>query len=111
MPKHGRETNILADVVKVLLDSENRYYEAFTPITMKLPERAGIEPDYCFYIDNWQAVVGRDRLDLEVDPAPDLVIEIDVTSYTDVTDYAIFGIWGAGSMALQAQCFENLWTR
>lgn len=92
MPKHGREANILADVVKVLLDSENRDYEAFTPFTMKLPERAGIEPDYCFYIDNWQAAVGRDRLDWEVDPAPDLVIEIDVTSYTDANNYAIFGV-------------------
>jgi Uma2 family endonuclease len=92
MPKHGREANILADVVKALLDAENLDYEAFTPITMKLPERAGIEPDYCFYIDNWQAAVGRDRLDWEVDPAPDLVVEIDVTSYTDAKDYAIFGV-------------------
>lgn len=92
MPKHGREANILADIVKVLLDVENRNYEAFTPITMKLPKRAGIEPDYCFYIDNWQAAVGRDRLNWEVDPPPDLVIEIDVTSYTDAKDYAIFKV-------------------
>jgi Uma2 family endonuclease len=92
MPKHARAAHILADVVKALLDAENRDYEAFTPITMKLPERAGIEPDYCFYIDNWQAVVGRDRLDWEIDPAPDLVVEIDVTSYTDANDYAIFGV-------------------
>ena len=92
MPKHGREAHLVANVVTAILDSENRDYEAFTPITMKLPERAGIEPDYCFYIDNWQAVLGRDRLDWEVDPAPDLVIEIDVTSYTDAQDYAIFGV-------------------
>ena len=52
LPKHGRDANILADVVKALLDSQNRNYEAFTPITMELPEEGGIEPDYCFYIDN-----------------------------------------------------------
>jgi Uma2 family endonuclease len=92
MPRHGREAHLVANVVTAILDAENRDYEAFTPITMKLPERAGIEPDYCFYIDNWQAVVGRDRLDWEVDPAPDLVVEIDVTSYTDANDYAIFGV-------------------
>jgi len=37
-PKHGRDANILADVVKALLDRLNRNYEAFTPITMALPE-------------------------------------------------------------------------
>lgn len=92
MPKHGREANILADVVKAILDAENRNYEAFTPITMQLPEQGGIEPDYCFYIDNWQVAVGRDRLNWAVDPAPDLVVEIDVTTYTDANDYAIYGV-------------------
>ncbi len=85
--KHGREANILGDVVGVLLDSENRNYEAFTPITMDIPEQGGIEPDYCFYIDNWQAVVGKDRINWQIDPPPDLVIEIDVTSYTAAEDF------------------------
>jgi len=87
MPRHGREANILADIVKALLDSENRNYEAFTPITMDIPESGGIEPDYCFYIDNWQAAVGKDRIDWQADPPPDLVIEIDVTTYTAAEDY------------------------
>ena len=87
LPVHGRNANILADIVKVLLDVDDRNYEAFTPITMSLLEAGGIEPDYCFYIDNWQAVVGRDRLEWEIDPPPDLVIEIDVFSYTAAEDY------------------------
>ncbi|MEQ8466298.1 Uma2 family endonuclease [Coleofasciculus sp. E1-EBD-02] len=92
LPKHGREASILADVVKALLDSQNRNYEAFTPITMELPEVGGIEPDYCFYIDHWRAVVGRDRLQWGTDPAPDLVLEIDVTSYTNANDYLPFQV-------------------
>lgn len=92
LPKHGRDANILADVVKALLDAGDRNYEAFTPITMELPEQGGIEPDYCFYIDNWQAVVGRDRLQWNIDPSPDLVIEIDVTTYTNVNDYALYRV-------------------
>jgi Uma2 family endonuclease len=87
LPRHGREAHLIADIVKVLLDSQDRNYEAFTPITMELPEVSGIEPDYCFYIDNWQAIVGKDRIDWQVDPAPDLVIEIDVTSYTSELDF------------------------
>jgi Uma2 family endonuclease len=87
LPRHGREANVIADVVKVLLDYLDRDYEAFTPITMDLPEERGIEPDYCFYVDNWTGVAGKDRINWGVDPSPDLVIEIDVTSYTDINDY------------------------
>lgn len=87
LPRHGREAHLLGRIVEVLLDRDQRDYEAFTPITMTLPERYGIEPDYCFYIENWSAVIGKDRLDWQVDPPPDLVIEIDVTNYTAANDY------------------------
>ena len=87
LPKHGREAHLLARVIEVLLECQNRNYEAFTPITIELPEQGGIEPDYCFYLDNWQAVVGQERIDWRNSPPPDLVIEVDVTSYTAVEDY------------------------
>ncbi len=51
LPEHRRDANLLADVVKVLLDHLGQRYDAFTPITMKLPEVGGIEPDYSFYIE------------------------------------------------------------
>ncbi|MEH2177885.1 Uma2 family endonuclease [Nostoc sp.] len=87
LPEHGRDASLLADIAKVLLDHLNRAYESFTPITMSLPEISGIEPDFCFYIENCRAVVGKKRIDWESDPPPDLAIEIDVTSYTDINDY------------------------
>jgi Uma2 family endonuclease len=96
LPIHGRQAHIIAMVVMALLDHLEIEYEAFTPITMELPEESGIEPDYCFYIDNWAAVAGKDRINWEVDPAPDLAIEIDVTSYTDVNDflpYRVSEVW------------------
>ncbi|MEA5598294.1 Uma2 family endonuclease [Rivularia sp. UHCC 0363] len=42
--------------------------------------RKGIEPDNCYYIQNELAVRGRETLDLSNSPAPDLAIEIDITS-------------------------------
>ncbi|MDY6938898.1 MAG: Uma2 family endonuclease [Cyanobacteriota bacterium] len=84
---HGKNAHLIADVVKAILDNDDREYDAFTPVTMTLPEKSGIEPDYCFYIDNWQAVSGKKRIDWQNDPPPDLVIEIDVTSYSDIGDY------------------------
>jgi Uma2 family endonuclease len=87
LPVYGRDANLVADIVKALLDHDGREYDAFTPVTMTLLEESGIEPDYCFYIDNWQAVSGKKRIDWQQEPPPDLVIEIDVTSYSDVQDY------------------------
>ncbi|MEC4983934.1 MAG: Uma2 family endonuclease [Oscillatoria sp. PMC 1068.18] len=87
LPRHGRDVSLIADIVKVLLDSMGQDYDAFTPVTMQLPEESGIEPDYCFYIDNWQAISGKERIDWLNDPPPDLVLEIDITSYSDVQDY------------------------
>lgn len=42
--------------------------------------RKGIEADNCYYIQNELAVRGRETLDLTNSPAPDLAIEIDITS-------------------------------
>ncbi|MFN6537479.1 MAG: Uma2 family endonuclease [Nostoc sp. EkiNYC01] len=87
LPEHGRDASLLANIAQVLLDRLEQRYDSFTPITMSLPEFSGIEPDYCFYIENWRTVVGKNRIDWQNDPPPDLVIEIDVTSYTDINDY------------------------
>ncbi len=87
LPEHGRDASLLADVAKVLLDHLEQRYDSFTPITMSLPLISGIEPDFCFYIENWKSVVGKSRIDWLNDPPPDLVIEVDVTSYTNVNDY------------------------
>ena len=87
LPVHGRDAHLIASIAIALLDHNEQEYDAFTPITMTMPEESGIEPDYCFYIDNWQAISGKKRIDWQQDPPPDLVIEIDVTSYSDVRDY------------------------
>ena len=87
LPKHGRDASLIADIIKVLLDHNKLEYDSFTPVTMELPAESGIEPDYCFYIDNWKASSGKERIDWSIDPPPDLVLEIDVTSYTDINDY------------------------
>ncbi|NJM71349.1 MAG: Uma2 family endonuclease [Scytonema sp. RU_4_4] len=87
LPEHGKKASLLASIVTTLLDYLNRIYDSFTPITMSLSEVSGIEPDYCFYIENWQQVRGKDRIDWQNDPPPDLAIEVDVTSYTDLNDY------------------------
>lgn len=110
LPVHGKQAHIIAIVVTILLDCLGRDYEPFTPITMDLPEERGIEPDYCFYIDNCAAILGKDRIAWGVDPPPDLVIEIDVTSYTDVDDYLPYQVpevWLFKKNKLRIYCLQN----
>ncbi|WP_318780309.1 Uma2 family endonuclease [Atlanticothrix silvestris] len=87
LPQHGRDASLLADIAKVLLDHLDQRYDSFTPITMSLPLVSGVEPDYCFYIENWRSASGKSRIDWLNDPPPDLVIEVDVTNYTNINDY------------------------
>lgn len=87
LPSHGKRIDTLRDLVKILLGKRNRDWECFDPITLKLSKQAGVEPDTCFYVNNRQAILGKERIDLAVDPAPDLAIEVDLTSTTDIETY------------------------
>lgn len=110
LPVHGRDASLIADIVKALLDHQGQEYDAFTPITMELPDRSGIEPDYCFYIDHWQAISGKQRIDWQTDPPPDLVIEIDVTSYTNIEDYLPYQVpevWLYRKQQLLVYCLQG----
>ncbi|MCC5630853.1 Uma2 family endonuclease [Nostoc sphaeroides CHAB 2801] len=54
----------------------------------------GIEPDTCYYIQNEPLIRGKQELDLTTDPAPDLAIEIDITSsaVNKLNIYAALGV-------------------
>lgn len=87
LPEHGKKSDTLSDLVKVLLRKQGKDWDCFDPITLKRYGIKGIEPDTCFYIDNRAAILGKSPIDLDVDPPPDLAIEIDLTSLTKPEDY------------------------
>jgi Uma2 family endonuclease len=85
---HERPHRIIGDIVKVLLDSQERDWEDFGSTTFrKKAKQAGLEPDTCFYIENAQKMRGCLKVDLTVDPPPDLAIETDITSKTTLEAY------------------------
>ncbi len=91
--KHERAKSFIGDAVKILLDELAIDCECFGSTTFKRSDmNYGIEPDECFYIQNHQAVIGKNRLDLTVDPPPDLAIEVDVTSTTQIDAYVCLGV-------------------
>lgn len=89
LPGHGKNVDMLADFVKAMLRNSYKGWEAFTPITLKYSNQQGAEPDYCFYIENRHRILGKERIDLQNDPPPDLAIEVDLTSTTKPEDYQI----------------------
>ncbi|EDX87143.1 conserved hypothetical protein [Synechococcus sp. PCC 7335] len=93
MPAHEFAKVCIGDFVKVVLEELDRDYVSLGSTTFKNDRMSkAVEPDDCFYIRNYGRVLGKARLDLGVDPPPELAIEIDVTSKTQLQAYAGLGV-------------------
>lgn len=90
--EHGQLDAIVADLIVAILNQQLRDYIRTTPVTLQIPEQAGIEPDHCFWLSNWAAVNGKSRIDLATDPPPDIAVEVDVTNFTNIADYQPFNV-------------------
>jgi Uma2 family endonuclease len=110
LPRHERAIVIIADLVKTLLRVQKRPWESLRSTTFKREGMAGIEPDDCFYIQNYRAVIGKDRINLAIDPPPDLAIESDVTSKTELDAYIAIQVpelWVYGNSKLVINLLRN----
>uniref|UniRef100_UPI000832AEB1 Uma2 family endonuclease n=1 Tax=Anabaena sp. 4-3 TaxID=1811979 RepID=UPI000832AEB1 len=88
LPEHEYGKEIISDLVKALLEELDIEFRCLGSTTFKNQFMAqGIEPDQCFYIANESKIRGKKRLDLTVDPPPDLALEIDITSRTHPNIY------------------------
>ncbi|HEY9726143.1 MAG TPA: Uma2 family endonuclease [Chroococcales cyanobacterium] len=93
LPEHETNKELVSDLVKALLEELDIEFCSLGSTTFKNQEMLkGIEPDNCFYIQNEAAVRGKNRLDLTVDPPPDLALEIDLTSRTHPSIYEALGV-------------------
>ena len=89
LPEHEDNEEIIGDLIKDLLEELDVEFRSLGSTTYKSEGMMkGIEPDQCFYIQNEPAIRGKKRLDLSIDPPPDLALEIDVTSRTHRSIYA-----------------------
>jgi Uma2 family endonuclease len=59
--------------------------------------KIGLEPDECWWVQNEARVRGREEIDLEVDPPPDLVIEAEA-SHSALDKLPLFGALGIGEV-------------
>ncbi len=79
---HERAKSIVHALVMALADELDVDIESLGSTTLRAQVSArGAEPDDCFYVQNARLVIGkREDLDLDRDPPPDLVVEIERTS-------------------------------
>jgi Uma2 family endonuclease len=113
-PSTGQERfkKVAGRFVETIAEELQIRIEPLGSTTFKRPQLSGAEPDECFYIDNIEAVRGKKRLDLNEDPAPDLVIEIDVTSSSQnrlqvYADLGVAEVWVYNGESLVIQQLQN----
>jgi Uma2 family endonuclease len=111
-PEHERFKKLTGRFVETMAEELDIRIEPLGSASFKRPELSGAEPDECFYLDNIDAVRGKKRLDLTEDPAPDLVVEIDVTSSSQnrlqvYADLGVAEVWIYDGESLVIQQLQN----
>ncbi|NES97115.1 MAG: Uma2 family endonuclease, partial [Desertifilum sp. SIO1I2] len=111
LPEHESDKEIIGDLLKAFLEECDIEFLTLGSTTFKNPQTLkGIEPDQCFYIQNEASVRGKKRLDLSIDPPPDLALEIDITSRTHPATYAALGVpelWRRESDRIQIYTLQS----
>jgi Uma2 family endonuclease len=62
----------------------------------------GFEPDQCYYIQNEPIVREIEQIDLNQCPAPDLIIEIDITS-SSINQFDLYGDFGVSKSGVMTE--------
>jgi Uma2 family endonuclease len=96
--EHESYSRRIDDVVIGVADELNIEVEALGSTTFRRKElKRGFEADACFYFRNLGRVLGKKKLDMRVDPPPDLVFEADVTS-PSIRKLPIFAEFGVSEV-------------
>ena len=79
--EHEELKHMVALFVEVIAEEMGLNVRGFGSTTFRREDlQRGFEPDECFYVQNAVRMRGKPELDLTLDPPPDVVIEIDLTS-------------------------------
>jgi Uma2 family endonuclease len=95
LPEHEVNKRLLGRIVEATTEVLGLEIYSLGSVTWSREDlQRGIEPDECYYITRESEMRGRLTFDLSVDPAPDLAIEIDITSSSldRLSIYATLGI-------------------
>jgi Uma2 family endonuclease len=82
-PEHEGIARLFGYLIQVLTQELNLEFVTRGSTTLKSERNAvGKEPDDCFYIGDLNRILGKKRLNPDLDAPPDLAIEVDITNPT-----------------------------
>jgi Uma2 family endonuclease len=93
--KHEKYVWLIGQLVGLLSTRLHIRVLYYGSTTMKKRRRQkGAEPDACFYVENATLVGTKDEIDFNVDPPPDVVVEVDLhhESLSKFPIYAALGV-------------------
>ena len=94
---HEAINRLLARIVGVLAEELDLPLKEFGSVTLNRSDlKKGAEPDSCFYVQNADRIRGN-RIDISVDPPPDLIIEVDITN-SSARSFAVYQQLGIGEV-------------
>lgn len=80
-PEHEGPARLIPPLILVIAEELDIDYLSRGSTTLRKKKKAkGTDPDDCYYFKDYKRIAGKKRLDLTIDPPPDLAIEIDITS-------------------------------
>ncbi len=93
--RHETFSRLLGRMVNVLAEESDLPFKSAGSTTFRRESlERGLEPDECFYLAHVAEILGKEELNLETDPPPDLAIEVDIThgSLDRIPIYAELGV-------------------
>lgn len=86
---HENSSENIGILIHILTEELNLNIKSLASTTLKIADKkTGAEPDKCYYIKNEPAVRSK-TVDLNQDPPPDLVLEVDIT-HTDINKKQLY---------------------
>jgi Uma2 family endonuclease len=78
--EHDRRARLLGLLVNVVAEELSIRIIGGGSTTFRRKDlKQGLEPDQCFYVQNVDRIIGKKKIDLTVDPPPDLAIEVEIS--------------------------------
>jgi Uma2 family endonuclease len=94
-PEHEEYVDLIQDLTRLLVRELGLRMESRGTALLKRELReTGAQPDGCFYIQHAAEIIGKRLLDLTIDPPPDVVVEVDLStdSRGKFSIYATLGV-------------------
>jgi Uma2 family endonuclease len=93
LEEHENPSDLIGVFIRTLVEESGGNIKSLASTTLKRKDlKKGAEPDKCYYIQNESFVRGR-TINLNLDPPPDLVVEVDIT-HTDINKNALYAQLG-----------------